>query len=88
MIVNDLDLSGITAIPMKADPELVVDPDAVLPRAIATKPFETITGRSAQELQGRRCMQLGKFSPDDGFQERIATNPVSREELRNIAIRE
>jgi hypothetical protein len=35
MIVDDLDVKGVTVTPPEADPPLLVDPDAVLALAIA-----------------------------------------------------
>ena len=42
MIVGDLHVVGISAFPAKANPPLVVDPDAVLILAISGELFETV----------------------------------------------
>lgn len=51
MIVNDLDLMGITCLPSEADAPLVVDPDTVLPGALPSKPLEPVPWRATQIIE-------------------------------------
>ena len=51
MIVDDLDLKGIAAVPAKADAPLVIDPNAVLACSLSRKPLEAIAGRHSKELE-------------------------------------
>jgi hypothetical protein len=51
MIVNDLDINWALCSPAKADPVLVIDPNAVLTGPIPTKCLEPITRRRTQEFQ-------------------------------------
>jgi len=45
MIVNNLDIKGISILPNKAHSILIVDANAVLPFAISMKRFQTLPGR-------------------------------------------
>jgi len=51
MIVRDLDLVGITMPPLKADPPLIVDPDAVLAGTVAGKLLQAVPGRHAEVVE-------------------------------------
>jgi hypothetical protein len=42
VIVGDLDFMGITAGAHETEPPLIVDPDRMLPCAIASQRFETV----------------------------------------------
>jgi hypothetical protein len=48
VVVDDLDLEGVTATPDEADPPLAIDPDAVLPRSIPFQLLESIRWRDPQ----------------------------------------
>jgi hypothetical protein len=48
MIVDDINIVCIALAPYKAEPPLVVDPDAVLSLSIAVQGFQTISRRSYQ----------------------------------------
>jgi hypothetical protein len=51
MVVNNLNVNGIGLHPAETDPPLVVDPNAVLPRPIASQGLETVSGNRAQIRQ-------------------------------------
>jgi len=51
VIVGDLHVVGITASPAKANPPLVVDPDAVLILAISGELFEAVPRRHSEIAQ-------------------------------------
>ena len=51
MVINDFNICGIAIIPIKADPPLAVDADAVLSGSIARKPFQSIGGWNKQILE-------------------------------------
>lgn len=57
MIVGDFDVPRAVVSPMKADPPLAVDPDAVLPMPIAGKLFEPVAGRDAKIVQVLRAIE-------------------------------
>lgn len=44
VIVCYLDIERVAVFPYEANPELIIDPDAVLSRAIATKHFQAMSG--------------------------------------------
>jgi hypothetical protein len=53
VVIDNFDLVGMIVLPFKTDPELLVDPDAVLIFPVAPKAFQTI---------GRRDRELTDFS--------------------------
>jgi hypothetical protein len=61
VIVDDLDVMGVTVAPDKAEPESVVDPDAVLTPPVAAQRFQPVSGEDRQvpKLMGR--VQLPQF---------------------------
>jgi len=42
MVIDDFNLEGVSVVPNKTDPILVVDPDAMLPDSITFQHFKTI----------------------------------------------
>jgi hypothetical protein len=44
MVIDDLDVQGVTVTPPETDPPLLVDPDAVLALSIALQSLELIRG--------------------------------------------
>jgi hypothetical protein len=61
MVVHNFDVNGIRGDPPKANSPLVVDPDAVLPGAIAAECFETIPGNRAEIGERRSRVNLSSF---------------------------
>jgi hypothetical protein len=57
VIVFDADFVGITALPSKRDPILIVDPNAVPTRAIAFQPLEAVTRGNRQIFETRGHVQ-------------------------------
>src|SRR2546430_5958004 len=51
MVVNDLDLMGITLLPSEADAPLIVDPNTVLPSALPSKLLEPVPRRDTQIIE-------------------------------------
>ena len=58
MVICNLNINGIGLYPAEADPPLVIDPDAALPRAIARQGLETVSRNRAQIGEQRRSMNL------------------------------
>jgi hypothetical protein len=91
VVVNDLDVSSPGSSPAEADPPLIIDPDAVLPRPIAAELLEPIPGRHAQiikclrriddqQLPIRHPLQIWTkapypLTPPDPFRVRIRERP-------------
>jgi hypothetical protein len=57
MVVHDLNLIGVIIPPKEANPELVVDPDAVLTRSVPLQGFQAIARRTPQVFQIRGGIQ-------------------------------
>jgi hypothetical protein len=97
VIVHDLDLSRPFRRPNKAHPELVVDPDRVLPLAIARQRLKTVAWRRPQvaeiargveiaQLSARYLDQIGRkalrtFAVEDGFSGLIPEAPDHRQRV-------
>jgi hypothetical protein len=57
VVVHDLNVVRIAAVPPEADPPLIVDPDAVLTCAITAQPFQAVPRRHAKIVQPRRSIK-------------------------------
>ena len=62
MVVGDFDAVRVSILPDKTDPPLIIDPDTVLPLAIAPELLEAIAGDSTQVVKARRRMERGQLS--------------------------
>ena len=62
VIINDLNVVGIAVVPSKADPPLIVDPDAVLTGSVALELLEPISWRHSQIIEMLRGVDRDKFS--------------------------
>lgn len=89
MVVNDLDIMGITFAPSKTDAPLIVDPDAMLTCPIATQLFQVIARWGAQILQGISCIQYSELPEHRALQAaRKPTGGFACEEAFRIPVRE
>ena len=61
MVVHDLDIRRAFRRPNKARPELVVDPDRVLPLAIARQRLKTIAWKRPQVAEFARSVEVAQF---------------------------
>jgi len=62
VIVGEFHVVGVTVAPGKADPPLIVDPDAVLAHSIPAQGLETVTWYDGQLLEAVRRMDHLKLS--------------------------
>lgn len=62
MIVHDFDIVRVTRSPNEADAVLIVDPNAVLPLAIATQSLESVAGRHPKIANVSGGMQHEKLA--------------------------
>jgi hypothetical protein len=89
VIVNDLDVIGVTVGPAKADSLLIIDSDAVLSPAISGEFLQTICRRHSEFVQGSGGVydqQLAqRYTVQVGRQ---PANPVSLEESFGVPIAE
>ena len=63
MIVDDFHVVAMAITPNKTDSPLIVDPNRVLPFAIASQSFQLISGRRRQNVQLRGGVKLEQL-PD------------------------
>ena len=66
MIIDDLHVSSASVGPTETHAELIVYPDAMLPRPITSKGFQTIAGRHPQIGQSTCDFQLPQLAARDG----------------------
>jgi hypothetical protein len=66
MVVHYFNVIGIVIMPDEANPELIVNPDAVLSRPVPLEGFQAIPGRASQILQVFRRIQDQEFSQGRG----------------------
>jgi hypothetical protein len=62
MVVDDLHVFGVIAPPDEADPELIVDPDAVLPGSIAAERFQPVTRWGSQVPERVGSIEVDQFA--------------------------
>jgi hypothetical protein len=68
MVINDLDVISFAISPAKADPPLIVDPNAVLTPTVAVQFFESVAGRHfeiVEPLCGIDGQELSSGAPLD-----------------------
>jgi hypothetical protein len=58
MVINDLNIKGISIFPGEAYSPLVVNADAVLSGTVASQRLESVAGRYPQILQGPGAMEI------------------------------
>jgi len=73
MVIDDLDVEGMTAIETKTQPPLIVDADAPPACPIALQRFEAVGKRLAQILGTRGEMQIFEPTQGDAVECRVAT---------------
>ena len=61
MVADEFHVRGIRAGPAKTDPPLVVDPNAVLPGAIAFELLQPVAGRHSKVIECFRGIQSDEF---------------------------
>ncbi len=86
VVVDDLDVSGICARPAETDPPLIVDPDTVLPGAIAFELLQSVTGRHAEIVERLGGIDGHEFAQHDPaeVQVRRRVRPVARRTSRAL----
>jgi hypothetical protein len=62
MIVDDLDIVGRSIMPPKANPPLLVDPDAVLPAPLTLQSLEPVAWRHPQVSQSTRLVEHAQLA--------------------------
>jgi hypothetical protein len=75
MIVDDLDVLRARGRPTKADAELIIHANAVLPSTIAPQRFQTIARRHAKVPKLCRDLQLSQLASGNRLNVRKSLNP-------------
>mgnify|MGYP001544211115 CR=1 FL=1 len=66
MVVHYLDISRTVGCPDKADPEFLVESDAMLPAPISLERLKMVAQRQKHSAQRNHSLQLIKLSPSGG----------------------
>jgi len=61
MVVDNLDVIGVTIAPRKADAPAVIDPNAILSRSIPCQLFQAIGRGNLQIIEGMRIVEHAQF---------------------------
>ena len=61
MVIDDLNILGITVLPQEADAPLVVDPNTTLAASVAGKLLQTITVRDTEKVEGGSAVSCFSF---------------------------
>jgi hypothetical protein len=80
VVIDDLDIDGSLRRPDEAHSELIVDPDAVLSRAVAAKRFEAIARRYAQVVEQLGPLQLLQLTTRYRLDVPKPLNPIAFEQ--------
>jgi hypothetical protein len=67
MVINDLDLVDISLSPGEANPPLVIDPDIMLPLAVAFQSLKPVAWRNLQVLEKFGAMEIQELPPRDSL---------------------
>lgn len=68
VVIRDFDFERIALFPTEADSILIVDPGAVLPLSIPSKPLQAISGRNCELADVTDAVNLRQLPPGDGPQ--------------------
>jgi hypothetical protein len=62
VVIGDLNVGGVSILPAEANAVLVVDPNAVLPFAIARQGFKLVAGDRGQVARRGCSVQMKQFA--------------------------
>jgi hypothetical protein len=57
VVIDDLDIVSVSLLPDKANPKLIIDPDAVLAVAVPLQSFQPVSRGALQVLERSRGVQ-------------------------------
>ena len=84
MIINDLHVICIQAMPAEADPPLAVYTNAVLTFAVARQRFQTVAGRNSQRIESNGRRQVEQLSQRYAFDPSKPPGPMSAKKFFRI----
>jgi hypothetical protein len=67
VVVHNFYIKGISVLPAKANPPLIIDSDTVLSFAIAFQSFEPVTGRDLEFVKALCLVQVQELPAGDPF---------------------
>ncbi len=76
-MVHNLDIFSAGVRPTETHTELMIDTDAMLPRAITFQGFQSISGRHPKIAQSARDLQLPQLTSCYGCNVREPTDPLA-----------
>src|SRR3546814_11292889 len=86
VVVDDLDIGGLRALPAKTHAELVVDANAVLTLSGAAQCFKAVARRDTLGVEASRPVELFEFESRHGFDPAETPHTVPPEQpLRLLA---
>src|SRR5579872_2429172 len=65
MVVDDFDVMRLAISPNEANSPLVVDPNTMLPGAVALEGLQAVAGRNSKIVQSPSRMEVHQFPPRD-----------------------
>ena len=77
VVIDNLDIEGVTPAPDEAQPKLNVDAYAVLPDTVTTQCLQSIPAREAQVVKRRRGVQVVELS-EGNFFDRLEADATAR----------
>jgi len=84
VVIHNLDVMSIAVTPDEADAPLIIDPNAVRPRAAAFQGFKLVSGRHAKVPQPLCPMQVQKLPPRGPFDSLKSANHVVLKERSGV----
>jgi hypothetical protein len=88
MVIDNLDIQGIAAIPLETDSPAVIDANAPLAGAVAFQGFQAIAGRGAKKFQRGRGAELRQFALGDAADGDPATRAAAGKEGLGVFVAE
>ena len=86
MMIDDLYFISVAISPKEADPELVVDANAVLPDPIAFERLESVAGRDAKVIELSGDLKLAELATRHRLERDEAPDPPAGAERCGIRI--
>jgi len=80
VVVDDLHVEGITAVKSKTHAPLIIDADAVLPKAVMLQRLKPVVGRHTQIIQSRCPIEHLQFPLGHGAHVDPALDPMTTEQ--------
>lgn len=87
MVIGDFDVMRAVLLPCETDAVLVVDPDRMLPRAIALERLQPVAGRCAQVVKYMGRVQHPQFAQGHTLEVHEAAHPLAAGEGLGVPVR-